>query len=206
MSIFTPDTEPYLHLETVRNLDLHIVRAMEYYNAFGIKSLAPGLSSMQVAACEIIPQGMSIALSIRELVRQAYLYSSMVLVRPLIERTGTITLLLSNPDMLSLWHSGWPRKKQPSFDTLLRYAIQGSTREEHLAMQNVMHKLVHSDPHGSKFNLQSDSPADLMTFASGKELNAPLKADAVCRTATHCIRQLTTLSVGAFIYGDTTET
>ena len=202
MPIFTPDTEPYLSLESVRNFDLHIVRAMQYYENFGLKTLSTDLSPLQAAACEIVPQGVSIALSIRELIRQAYLYSALILMRPLVERTGTINLLICKPDMLLHWHSGWPRKKQPSFDTLLKYAFPKATKEENEVTRNILHKLIHSDPSGSKFNLQSHSHSSLMTFASGKELNASHKTDAVCRVSTDCLKQLITASVGTFLYPD----
>jgi hypothetical protein len=37
------------------------------------------------------PQGISLALSIRELIRQGYLFAALVLVRPLIERAVRIS-------------------------------------------------------------------------------------------------------------------
>lgn len=49
------------------------------------------LSRLQRAASQLVPGACSIALSIRELVRQAYLYSAMILLRPLVGRVGALT-------------------------------------------------------------------------------------------------------------------
>jgi hypothetical protein len=35
------------------------------------------LSDLQKAACQIVPQGINLALTIRELIRQGYLFSSL---------------------------------------------------------------------------------------------------------------------------------
>jgi hypothetical protein len=51
------------------------------------------LTDLQRAACQIVPQGINLALSIRELIRQGYLFAALVLVRPLIERAAIISYM-----------------------------------------------------------------------------------------------------------------
>lgn len=51
------------------------------------------LTPLQSAATELLPHGFSIPLGIRELVRQGYLISAEILLRPLIERAAVIGYL-----------------------------------------------------------------------------------------------------------------
>jgi hypothetical protein len=61
------------------------------------------LSPLQEAAAELVPSASSIALSIRELVRQGYLLSAAMLRRPLFERVATLSYLIEHPDAVKLW-------------------------------------------------------------------------------------------------------
>ena len=65
------------------------------------------LSRFQHALCILVPQTITLALSIRELIRQGYLFGAKVLVRPLTERAVTILYLSKNPDALQIWDDGW---------------------------------------------------------------------------------------------------
>ena len=96
-----------------------ITRAMQVHAEVGRRTFELSLSPLQAAAAEIIPQGVSIVLSMRELIRQAYLYSAAVLMRPLVERTGMIQYLVMQPVAVTAWHAGWPRKSQPDFQALV---------------------------------------------------------------------------------------
>ena len=102
--IFTPDNEPYLGLEPVLWFDRMICWSMEsnVATAQWTQQNSAGLTALQRSACQIIPQGVSIALSIRELIRQAYLLSALILIRPLIERAAIISYLDVHPDDVSL--------------------------------------------------------------------------------------------------------
>lgn len=80
--VFTPDNEPYLGRESVFHFDQVILSCMEANAEISTFTHANKLSSLQKAACQIIPQGINLALSIRELVRQGYLFAAAVLMRP----------------------------------------------------------------------------------------------------------------------------
>jgi hypothetical protein len=124
--VYLPHDEPYLGQPHLLAFDKAIPDAMRTNIEVARRTFIKPLSPLQVAATEIIPQGTSIALSIRELIRQAYLYSAAILIRPLIERAGTIYYLRAHPAA--------PADIQEAFRTMLQ-------------------KLVHSDPAGSVYNM-----------------------------------------------------
>jgi len=197
-AVYTPDNEPYLGCELVHLLDLTIPRAMKVHAEIGPKTFESSLTPIQRAAAEIIPQGVGIALSIRELIRQAYLYSAAILLRPLVERTGMIQYLTMHPEAVTAWHAGWPRKSQPEFKDLLALVMPDASAQEHELTKDILHKLVHSDPQSALFNMFA-RPDGSLAFASGKLLGQPKQADAICVLACVCLRRLTATSV--FIFG-----
>ena len=167
---------------------------MAVHRHLSARTYATDLTPLQLAATEIIPQGVSIALGMRELIRQGYLFSAGILMRPLVERTGMIYYLHDNPAAVTFWHDGWPRKSQPNFDKLLDLILPSDSDEERKATLELLHKLVHSDPKSAGFNSTTRSDG-LRAYAAGKELNEPIKADAISAFATRCLDRLTKISV-----------
>lgn len=192
--IFTPDNEPYLGRQLLVLFDRTITKSMAVHRQLGARTFATDLTAIQIAAVEIIPQGISIALSMRELIRQAYLFSAGILMRPLIERTGMIYHLHANAAAMTAWNNGWPRNSQPTFDNLLDMVMGPGSDEERAAARTVLHKLVHSDPRSASFNATVRSDG-LLASASGKELNEPMKADTISALATNCLDKLTNISI-----------
>jgi len=178
-AVYLPHNEPYLGNDQVLAFDLAIPPALAFHTRIGRRTFEGNLSPLQVAATEIIPQGVSIALSIRELVRQAYLYSAAILIRPLVERTGTIRYLQLNPSAVEDWRSGWPRKKQPTFDNLLDLLHPNLPDSSQDALRTLLHKLVHSDPAGSVYNMLTRHDG-VPVFSSGKVIDHPLLCQSVC--------------------------
>lgn len=80
-TIFTPDNEPYLGRKTLHVFDKTIVACLKANSKIASKTHVADKSRLQLAACQIIPSGISLALSTRELVRQGYLYGALVLGR-----------------------------------------------------------------------------------------------------------------------------
>lgn len=192
--VFLPDNEPYLGRELLKLFDETIIKSMAVHRKLGARTYATDLTPLQIAAVEIIPQGISIALSIRELVRQAYLFSAGILMRPLVERAGMIHYLQKNPEAVSAWYSGWPRKSQPKFELLLDLVMPSESDEERKSTQELLHKMVHSDPVSASLNATTRSDG-LRASAAGKELNEPIKADAISAFATQCLDKLTRISI-----------
>jgi hypothetical protein len=186
--IFTPDTEPYLGREPVFHFDKMITAVMEQQHRIGAWTRKNELTRLQIAASQLVPGASSIALSIRELIRQGYLFSAMILLRPLVERVGTLTYLIQNPEALDPWERGWKHGTRPRFGELLS-ALRGSpggtdgpSRELGLVAGRY-HSLVHGDPQAAQetlIALDDGSPG----FTVGKDLDSPDRADAVAFEAT----------------------
>jgi hypothetical protein len=146
------------------------------------------LSRLQMAACQIIPQGVSIALSIRELVRQGYLLSAEILLRPLIERTASISYLAEHESAVALWEQGWPHKKRPSLSQMLA-VMKGASQESPRQMQDVreivdsFNSMVHGDPISAARNLGT-TPTGTVGYLSSKTLSDGDKCDHVCWPAS----------------------
>jgi hypothetical protein len=112
--VFTPSDEPYLGRETVRTLDQLIIVCLQTNSRIAPQTHVLEKNDLQWAACQIIPAGISLTLSIRELVRQGYLYGALVLLRPLAERAVTILYLQRFPDKIEIWTRGWNHKERPT--------------------------------------------------------------------------------------------
>ena len=91
--IFTPSDERYLGRELLLSFDKLISVCLELNSKCAPASHGRQLSTFQRALCILVPQTISQALSIRELIRQGYLFGAKVLVRPLTERAVTMVYL-----------------------------------------------------------------------------------------------------------------
>lgn len=173
-AVFTPDNEPYLGLPSILWFDRIIVWALAGNTlvATYTQAHAATLSGLQRAACQIIPQGINISLSIRELLRQAYLFPALVLMRPLVERAAVISYLSLHAEAVSLWENGWPHGKRPSLPAMLQ-AMSGNNDADSARNVCAAHNhIVHGDPIGAFSNLiqLGDGRA---AYASGKVVGSP---------------------------------
>jgi hypothetical protein len=184
-AVFTPHNEPYLGLQSLLWFDRVIVWALsgnERVAAYTIDH-RDRLSALQRAACQIIPQGINIALSIRELVRRGYLFPALVLMRPPIERAAVLSYLCLNRNDVPLWENGWRYRERPKLATMLR-AMSGAKvdLDEAQKICDAHNHIVHGDPIGSFHNLVrlgDGRPA----YASGKMLDSQETADAIAMEA-----------------------
>jgi hypothetical protein len=184
-AVFMPDNEPYLGRQPVLRFDRIIVRSLESNSRVAAQTHArrDNLSTLQKAACQIIPQGINIALSIRELVRQGYLFPAMVLMRPLIERAAVLSYLVLNPGAVRLWESGWKHGERPPLAKMLQAMAGPEVNAGEAGKICAAHNhIVHADPVGTYFNLihLDDGRA---AYASGKLLDSPNLADSICMEA-----------------------
>lgn len=177
--IFTPSDEPYLGRQSVFHLDQLISAVMETNSRVAPLTRMP-MTDLQTAATMLIPQGISLSLSIRELVRQGYLFSAAVLLRPLMERTAIIAYLRANPSSITIWESGWKFRERPSLATMLQ-TISGQRIDLDKAklMCDTLNHLVHGDPVSSDYNLVQLGEGGL-GYAPSKITNAPGVCDFVC--------------------------
>ena len=178
---FTPGDEPYLGRVSVYHFDQVILSCLEANAAVAAytQSHTQVLSDLQNAACQIIPQGINLALSIRELVRQGYLFAAVVLMRPLIERAAIISYLHEHPEEVSIWKDGWRYRERPELATMLE-TMQGSTDiEQAKEVCRTFNHIVHGDPIGSSFNLVKLGSGGL-GYSIGKTLTQPELCDFIC--------------------------
>jgi len=182
--IFMPDNEPYLGIESVLWFDRIICWALEANSevAKWTRDHSRSLSQLQRAACQVIPQGISIALSIRELIRQAYLFSAMVLIRPLIERAAVISYLDLHPDAVSLWEDGWRYRRRPSLATMMKEMSGRASKDEAQRICDAHNHIVHGDPLSCYHNLVHLQDGSI-GYASGKILKNPKLCDGIAMEA-----------------------
>jgi len=180
--IFTPDDEPYLRRELLFHFDQVIIAAMEQ-NSRTVPLTQGSLSDLQRAAAQLIPQGISLALSIRELIRQGYLFGAVVMLRPLMERAAIISYLQKNPSAIALWMNGWKYRERPSLASMID-TVSDSKVDLRKAKQlcDTLNHLVHGDPLGSDYNLtQLDEVGS--GYAPSKMLSNPELSDFICSLA-----------------------
>ena len=198
-AVYLPHNEPYLGSKSLLAFDMAIPKAMQVHAAISSTTFSRELSPLQRCAVELIPQGVSIALSIRELIRQAYLFSASILMRPLVERTGLTEYLVTNPSAVTAWHTGWKRKDQPTFGSLFSLVMPDASVDHREEIATLMHKLVHTDPKSALFNMFRLGDGSL-AFVSGKVLSRLDSAEVIADLANHCLRRLTALSAFVFDY------
>jgi hypothetical protein len=177
--VFTLDDEPYLGRESVFHFDQVILSCLEANAEIAAYTHKNELNDLQKAACQIIPQSINLALSIRELVRQGYLFAAAVLMRPLIERAAIISYLHKQPQDVSLWQRGWRHKERPSLAKMLATMNEEVDTKQAQEICNTFNSLTHGDPMGSAFNLVN-LPSGGLGYSVGKVLNEPEFCDFVC--------------------------
>ena len=180
--VFTPSNEPYLGRPLLRHFDETIVASLNSNERVARYTHAHELSDLQKAACQLIPHGINLALSIRELIRQRYLFAAVVLLRSLVERAGIITYLQKNPDAVEIWKEGWKHGKRPSLTTMLEAMGAGEKDGQAKQVAKLLHSATHGDPIGSIYNLvhlDDHRPG----YSVSKSLNDPEICDFVCQQA-----------------------
>jgi hypothetical protein len=182
--VFLPHNEPYLGHPSLLEFDQAIPPAMKINARLAQGTFTRQLFPVEQAAAQLIPQAVSIALSIRELIRQGYLFSAGLLLRPLIERVGTVEYLRVHPEAVEAWHAGWPRKEQPCLQELLEATSQAESADpgELKAFASMLHKLIHPDPTGGLWNMIIHENGR-HAFSSGKTFGDPQLCDFVSVTA-----------------------
>lgn len=177
--VFTPNNEPYLGRQSVHRFDQEILSCLEADAKVAAYTHTHKLTDLQKAACQIIPQGINLALSIRELVRQGYLFAAVVLMRPLIERAATISYLHEKPEEVRLWQEGWKYRERPSLATMLATMHGEASVEQAQQICDIFNHVLHGDPIGSSFNLvRLDSGS--LGYSVSKTFNNPELCDFIC--------------------------
>lgn len=180
--IFSPDNEPYLGRELLFHFDQLISSVMEQNSVFAPASHGQALNNHQRMACQVIAQGLSIALSIRELIRQGYLFGAHVLLRVLVERAAILLYLHLNPNEIQKWDRGWHHKEAPSLAKMFE-DIKKKQKHEPIVrggdLTSAMNSLMHAKPDSAPWNL-INLDGKGVGHAVSKILNRPELCDDLC--------------------------
>jgi hypothetical protein len=180
--IFTPDNEPYLGRKLLFHFDQLISSAMEQNAATAPTSHGRKLSDHQQMACQVIAQSLSITLSIRELIRQGYLFGGHVLLRSLVERQTILLYLHLYPEEIEKWNRGWRHGDAPGLAKMLE-SIQTKLQRETIVqgreLTAAMNSLMHAKPDSAPWNLVPLGKGSV-GHAVSKILNRPDLCDELC--------------------------
>lgn len=180
--VFTPGDEPYLGRELLFRLDNLICSCLELNSKCAPDSHSGSLSRFQHALCILVPQTITLALSVRELIRQGYLFGAKVLVRPLTERAVTILYLSKNPSALQIWDDGWKYNKRPRLQEMIEYLNKELLQGAFASLKGFAHELnsaTHGDPLSAQWNvILRDDGAPVSPVS--KNLSSPQLADEIC--------------------------
>jgi hypothetical protein len=183
--VFTPDNEPYLGLALLFHFDQAISVAMEHNAITARKTHGQKLSDHQKMACLIIPQALSIALSIRELIRQGYLFGGHVLLRSLAERAAILLYLNLYPAEIEKWNRGWEHHDAPTLAKMFD-AIQSKQKNANIVLGSdvtaAMNSLLHAKPDSAPW-IMVELGGGKLGFAPSKILNRPDLCDDLCANA-----------------------
>jgi len=180
--IFTPDNEPYLGRTLLFHFDQLISSAMVQNADTAPRTHKIELSDHQKMACLVIPQALSIALSIRELVRQGYLFGAHVLLRAFVERAAILLYLHLYPLEMDKWNRGWKFQDAPSLSKMFEgiHAKQkGLPNIRGVDLTAAMNSLLHGKPDSAPWNIVSMGSGEI-GFAPSKILNRPDLCDDLC--------------------------
>jgi hypothetical protein len=180
--VFTPDNEPYLGRNLLFHLDQIINSAMEQNADTAPLTHDHALTDQQRMACQVIPQALSIMLSIRELIRQGYLFGAHILVRPLVERATILLYLHLHPEDIEKWNRGWHFNDAPGLANMFDAIQKKQERDAPVRGRNLtasMNSLLHAKPDSAPWNLVSIGEGKL-GHAVSKILNRPDLCDDLC--------------------------
>ena len=183
--VFTPGNEPYLGRELLFHFDQLISSEMEQNASTAPRSHGRVLSDHQNMACQVIAQALSIALSIRELIRQGYLFGAHVLLRALVERAAILLYLHLYPNDIERWKRGWQQGDAPGLAKMFD-AIQAKQQHNPVVagrdLTATMNSLLHAKPDSAPWNMVPLGEAGF-GHAVSKILNRPDLCDDLCANA-----------------------
>ena len=182
--VFTPDNEPYLGRTLLFHFDQLIASAMKQNAVTAPSSHGRVLTDHQNMACQVIAQALSITLSIRELIRQGYLFGAYVLLRALVERAAILLYLHLHPTEIEKWKRGWQPNEAPGLAKMLD-KIQAKQQHSRTVsgrdMTATMNSLLHSKPDSAPWNMVASESG--LGHAVSKLLNRPDLCDDLCANA-----------------------
>jgi len=140
------------------------------------------LNDLQKMSCQVIAQAISLALSIRELIRQGYLFGGHVLVRAFVERVTILLYLHECPEKVGLWNNGWTHKEAPSLAKMFEVIQQKQQHTQYVRgfeLTSSMNSLTHGKPSSARWNTVPIN-GNSIGHSVSKILNRPELCDELC--------------------------
>lgn len=181
-AVYTPDNEPYLGRNLLFHFDKIISSAMEQNANAAPNSHKIELNDQQKMACTIIPQALSLMLSVRELIRQGYLFGAKVMVRSLVERAAILLYIYHYPEEVEKWNRGWLYRDAPNLSKMFEKINEKNSTDFDVKgheLTSQMNSILHAKPDTAYLNLVK-TDAGSIGFASSKILNNPDMCDDIC--------------------------
>jgi len=197
--IFTPDDEPYLGRELLQTFDQMIVLTLETSARVAQWTHScVARSKLQEAAIITTPQAISLALAIRELLRQGYLFPAKVMQRPFMERVVTIMYLTEKPEAADEWMNG----KRPVLAHMTNYISDRWFPEKYPSrvggiMTRPLNSLTHGDLQSAEWNTITIGD-DKLGFGVSKNLNDPNLCDGICAEVAPLLVVLSSMMIKIF--------
>ena len=194
--IFTPDNEPYLGRQLLQAFDQIIVVTLETSARVANWTRSRlERSDLQKAAVITAPQAISLALAIRELLRQGYLFPAKVMLRPLIERVVTILYVTEKPAAADEWMNG----KRPVLAHMMNYLSDRWFAEKDPSriggvMTKPLNSLTHGDLQSAEWNTISMND-DRLGFGVSKSLNDANLCDEICADVVPWLVMLSSMMI-----------
>lgn len=182
IAVYTPDNEPYLGRQLLKAFDDLLCAVLDQNLRVAPQTHKIKLSDLQEAACRLAPQAINIALSIRELIRQGYLFGAKVLIRPLVERAIILWYLHLNPGDLAIWKRGWTCNEAPSLSKMIdriNKMLTDPFRERGSTITAPLNSILHGKPDSAIYSVIQVG-ADKFGHTPSKILNNPTMCDDIC--------------------------
>ncbi len=195
--IYTPDNEPYLGRKHLKALDDMIVACLAANARSASWTHGKSLTPIQSSACQLIPQGVSLALSMRELIRQGYLFGALVLTRPLFERAAVLLYLEAFPESQAIWTRGWKHREAPTFARMIERIGGHDFSGLGHAVTDPLNALLHGRPDSAEWTLVQVG-AGRWGHAPSKILDNPVLCDKIAVECAAILAILTTLMISLF--------
>ncbi len=181
-AVFTPNNEPYVGRHSLFVFDTLITSVLDLNSRVAPRSHNRRLSDLQKMASQVIPQALSIGLSIRELIRQGYLFGGHVLVRPLAERATILLYLHYYPEKIEVWNRGWRHREAPNLAKMFE-VLQAKSHPDELISGGKLtarfNSLLHAKPDSAPWNLIYSEEGGL-AHSPSKILHRPSLCDDLC--------------------------
>ncbi|MEM9753286.1 MAG: hypothetical protein AAF916_07855 [Planctomycetota bacterium] len=176
----------YIDRKSMLALDACVSVCLKASNHVALQSRTMVMLQHQSVAAVLLPQSLYIGLSIESLLKQGYLLSAAILMRPMWERIGTAFYLKKNKPKIAAWRSNWNGKRPPSLKTLLD-AIDGEIDEvRDVDGISTLHGLVHGNWEEMGCSISSQSSSQVGVSA-GPIADAPEHVDHFAlQTAIGC--------------------